>query len=61
MELKTEYSSANFGVQVFVFSKACRSLLGVSGTEVGNAAEVGVCLGVGGWDLGTPELHGSDV
>ena len=47
--LKTEYSSANRGVQPPLdSSKRPWLFFGVSKTELGKMEEVGVCLGVGG-------------
>ena len=55
MVSKTEYSSANVGVQPLRFSKL-ELFLGVSKVGLGNWAEVGVWVGVGGWAFGFPKL-----
>jgi len=57
VELNTEYSSANLGVESAESSNVVRSSLGVCRTEAGKTAEVGVCLGVGGWGLELPKLE----
>jgi hypothetical protein len=58
VELNTEYSSANCGVHPDRSSpklspRFCR---GVSRTALGNTADVGVGLGLGGWVGRSPEL-----
>jgi hypothetical protein len=48
VELKTEYSSANRGVQPPGSSKRAWVFFGVSKTGLAKTVDVGVCLGVGG-------------
>lgn len=58
MVSKTEYSSAKVGVQPLRFSKL-DLFLGVSKVGLGNWADVGVWVGVGGWAFGFPKLEES--
>ena len=48
VELKTEYSSANVGVQPLRSSKLFLLFLGVWKSGLGRFADVGVLVGVGG-------------
>jgi hypothetical protein len=54
--LKTEYSSANRGVQPVDSSSRPVFGFGVSKTGLGKAAETGVRWGVGGWTVESPKL-----
>jgi len=59
VELKTEYSSANRGVQPLDSSRRPWLCLGVSKTGLEKTGVVGVRLGVGGWTAESPELEGA--